>query len=103
MPRFFPIAIPLFPTGTPCLVITGFFSTAMVLEPAETPEKESQAGEVVSLASWSDATLTSLKTHKPEPTGVVIVLESQRSLSVAASHAVIVRHCSFSRQARPNL
>ena len=46
-----------------------------VLEPAETPEAEGQAGEVVSLASWSDATLTSLRPHDPEPTGVVIVLE----------------------------
>jgi hypothetical protein len=48
-----------------------------VLEPAETPEVEGQVGEVVSLASWSDATLTSLKPHEPEPTGVVIALESQ--------------------------
>lgn len=48
-----------------------------VLEPAETPDVEGQAGEVVSLASWSDATLTSLRPHEPEPTGVVIVLESQ--------------------------
>jgi hypothetical protein len=49
-----------------------------VLEPAETPEiegEEVQTGEVVSLASWSDETLTSLKPHEPEPTGVVIVLE----------------------------
>jgi hypothetical protein len=48
-----------------------------VLEPAETPEVEGQVGEVVSIASWSDATLTSLKPHEPEPTGVVIALESQ--------------------------
>jgi hypothetical protein len=48
-----------------------------VLEPAETTEIEGHAGEVVSLASWSDATLTSLRPHEPEPTGVVIVLESQ--------------------------
>lgn len=52
-----------------------------VLEPTEAPEmeveagKEVQAGEVVSLASWSDATLTSLKPHEPEPTGLVIVLQ----------------------------
>jgi hypothetical protein len=46
-----------------------------VLEPAETPE-EGQTGKVVSLASWSDATLTSLRPHEPEPTGVVIDLES---------------------------
>ena len=49
-----------------------------VLEPAETPEAEKvQTGEIVSLASWSDATLTSLRPHEPEPTGVVIVLESK--------------------------
>jgi hypothetical protein len=48
-----------------------------VLEPAETPEMEVRTGEIVSLASWSDATLTSLKPHEPEPTGVVIVLESR--------------------------
>jgi hypothetical protein len=32
-----------------------------VLEPTETPETESRTGELVSLASWSDATLTSLR------------------------------------------
>jgi hypothetical protein len=31
------------------------------------------AGEIVSLADWTDATLTSLKLHAPEPTGAVIV------------------------------
>jgi hypothetical protein len=46
-----------------------------VLEPVETPEAEAQTGEVVSLADWSDATLTSLKPHEPELTGVVVVLE----------------------------
>ena len=48
-----------------------------VLEPTEVPEMRAQAGEVVSLADWSDATLTSLKPHEPELTGVVIVLESK--------------------------
>jgi hypothetical protein len=47
-----------------------------VLEPAETPEKEVQAGEIVNLASWSDD-LTSLRPHEPAPTGVVVVLESR--------------------------
>ena len=47
-----------------------------VLEPAEAPETEAQAGEIVSLASWSDATLTSLRPHEPERTGVLVVLES---------------------------
>jgi hypothetical protein len=46
-----------------------------VLEPAEAPEMQGQSGEVVSLADWSDATLTSLKPHEPELTGLVIVLE----------------------------
>lgn len=48
-----------------------------VLEPAEVPEMGTQTGEVVSLADWSDATLTSLRPHKPELTGMVIVLESK--------------------------
>jgi hypothetical protein len=46
-----------------------------VLEPAEAPEIDGQAGEVVSLADWSDATLSSLRPHEPELTGRVIVLE----------------------------
>jgi hypothetical protein len=45
-----------------------------MLEPAETAETEAQTGEIVSLASWSDATLTSLRPHEPEPTGVLVVL-----------------------------
>jgi hypothetical protein len=46
-----------------------------VLEPTEVPETEAQAGEIVSLADWSDASLTSLKPHEPELTGMVVVLE----------------------------
>lgn len=46
-----------------------------VLEPTETRDMEAQTGEVVSLADWSDATLTSLRPHEPELTGLVIVLE----------------------------
>ena len=46
-----------------------------VLEPADKAETDAQTGEIVSLASWSDETLTSLKPHEPEPTGVIIVLE----------------------------
>jgi len=46
-----------------------------VLEPKEMPEMQAQTGEVVSLADWSDATLTSLSPHEPELTGMVIVLE----------------------------
>ncbi len=46
-----------------------------VLEPTEPSEMEAQAGEVVSLADWSDATLTSLRPHEPEPTGMIVILE----------------------------
>ncbi len=46
-----------------------------VLEPAGTPETEAQTGEIVSLAYWSDATLTTLKPHEPEPTGILVDLE----------------------------
>ena len=43
-----------------------------VLEPAETAAAGGDAGEVVSLADWSDPTLTSLMPHAPETTGTVI-------------------------------
>ena len=46
-----------------------------VLEPVGAPAMEAKTGEVVSLADWSDATLTSLRPHEPEMTGVVVVLE----------------------------
>ena len=49
-----------------------------VLEPTEIPETDVQSGELVSLADWSDATLTSLKPHAPEPTGTVIVFRPIR-------------------------
>ena len=52
-----------------------------VLEPTETAAEsnmQAQTGEVVSLADWSDASLTSLRPHEPESTGVVVVFrESQ--------------------------
>ena len=47
-----------------------------VLEAIERPKMEVHSGEVVSLADWSDATLTHLTTHAPEPTGVVIFWKS---------------------------
>jgi hypothetical protein len=49
-----------------------------VLEPAARPDVEGQAGEVVSLAEWSDPELTSLRPHEPEPTGVLITLEPNK-------------------------
>ncbi|MBR0692581.1 hypothetical protein [Bradyrhizobium lablabi] len=49
-----------------------------VLEPAQTPDMEGKTGEIVSLAEWSDPTLTSLRPHEPEPTGVIVVLEPSK-------------------------
>ena len=49
-----------------------------VLEPAEAAESDAQTGKIVNLANWSDATLTSLRPHEPEPTGVVVVLEPKQ-------------------------
>ena len=46
-----------------------------VLEPAETSADDVQTSQVISLADWSDGTLTSLKPHVPEPTGTVVVFE----------------------------
>lgn len=45
-----------------------------VLEAAEPAKADTQAGEIVSLAEWSDSTSSSLRAHKPTPTGVVIAL-----------------------------
>jgi hypothetical protein len=49
-----------------------------VLEPADAPEMREHTGEIVSLADWSDETLTSLRPHEPELTGVVVVLEPKQ-------------------------
>jgi hypothetical protein len=46
-----------------------------VLEPSDVPQNDGQSGEVVSLADWSDATLTSLSPHPPVSTGTIIVLQ----------------------------
>ena len=49
-----------------------------VLEPTPSLSAERQTGEVVSLANWSDADLTRLMAHEPEPTGVIVVFEHVR-------------------------
>jgi hypothetical protein len=50
-----------------------------VLEPVGVPEEmAARTSEVVSLADWSDATLTSLRPHEPEMTGVVVVLDETK-------------------------
>jgi hypothetical protein len=48
-----------------------------VVEPNEGTEAGVPAGKVVNLANWSDAQLTSLTPHEPEPTEVVVILESK--------------------------
>lgn len=45
-----------------------------VLEPADTSDREAEAGQIVNIAFWSDETQTSLRAHDPEPTGVVVTL-----------------------------
>ena len=48
-----------------------------VLEPTEAAEPGAAAGMIVNLAYWSDETLTKLSPHEPEPTGVIVNLESR--------------------------
>ena len=48
-----------------------------VVEPNESIDAGAPAGTVVNLANWSDAQLTSLAPHEPEPTEVVVILESE--------------------------
>jgi hypothetical protein len=50
-----------------------------VLEPGKSagaPNRET--GEVVSLADWADASLTSLRPHEPELTGAVVVFKESK-------------------------
>jgi hypothetical protein len=50
-----------------------------VLEQIEAPGQESESGEMVSIADWSDASLTKLNAHEPEPTGTVILLRQRQN------------------------
>jgi hypothetical protein len=49
-----------------------------VLEPSDAAQMDGQAGELVSLADWSDASLTSLAPHPPVSTGTIVVLGEVR-------------------------
>ncbi len=49
-----------------------------VLEPTDPLDIEADAGEVISLAEWSDASATSLRAHDPQPTGIVVLFEPTR-------------------------
>jgi hypothetical protein len=48
-----------------------------VVEPSDGTHAGAPVGTVVNLADWSDADMTSLAPHKPEPTELLIVLENK--------------------------
>jgi hypothetical protein len=48
-----------------------------VVEPSESLQAGAPVGTVVNVASWSDAQMTGLRPHEPEPTEVVVILESK--------------------------
>ncbi len=48
-----------------------------IVEPAESDRSATESATVVNLASWSDASPNSLEPHEPEPTEVVILLDSK--------------------------
>jgi hypothetical protein len=48
-----------------------------IVEPARAGAADAATGQVVKLASWSDAERTSLAVHRPEPTEIVVVLEPE--------------------------
>ncbi len=48
-----------------------------ILEPAdEIPRERVRSARVVNIANWSDADLTHLSPHEPEPTGAIIELDT---------------------------
>jgi hypothetical protein len=48
-----------------------------VVEPNESATAGARAGAVVNLANWTDAHLTSLAPHEPEPTEIIVILETE--------------------------
>jgi hypothetical protein len=54
-----------------------------IVEPVEPAPTDGETGKVVKLASWGDATRTSLTPHEPEPTDVMIALGSEDPASAA--------------------
>jgi hypothetical protein len=48
-----------------------------VVEPSDDTYAGAPVGTVVNLADWSDAHMTSLALHDPEPTEIVVVLENK--------------------------
>jgi hypothetical protein len=48
-----------------------------IVEPTEGAKSTGQTATVLNVADWTDANLTSLVPHEPEPTGAVVELDSQ--------------------------
>jgi len=48
-----------------------------VVEPIEDAVAGAQAGTIVNVADWSDAHLSRLAPHAPQPTEVVVILETE--------------------------
>jgi hypothetical protein len=48
-----------------------------VVEPNEGATVGAREGTVVSLASWTDARMTGLAPHEPEPTETIVILETE--------------------------
>jgi hypothetical protein len=51
-----------------------FFLDSHGLSVVEPAEEDAETGKVVNIADWSDADLTRLAPHPPQPTDVVVVL-----------------------------
>ena len=47
-----------------------------IVEPVDAEEADGRLAVVVNLADWADSSATSLKPHKPDPTDLVVDLES---------------------------
>jgi hypothetical protein len=52
-----------------------------VVEPNGTADSGARAGTVVNLANWSDVHRTGLAPHEPEPTEIVVILETEHRLT----------------------
>src|SRR5882724_11152378 len=53
-----------------------------IVEPTGTEVDGTIVARVVKIASWQDASMTEMKRHDPEPTEVVVTLESEGAKSV---------------------
>jgi hypothetical protein len=48
-----------------------------IVEPVQATGAGAQSAKVVNLANWSDADPNRLEPHEPEPTDIVVILESK--------------------------